>query len=130
MIDGCKACEARAKGRSVTVGGEAIAPRTGRPDLVYITSDRDYARFYASRYWYGDLYTVDPVGRLEPSTEDPFPARCVPLARVVAVFLTPARATPCCAAGSTPTWRAPDEAGLKKDAVGCSSSRRKFPIRR
>ncbi|MCZ1001132.1 hypothetical protein O1M63_28760 [Streptomyces mirabilis] len=86
VVDGCKVCEARAQGLTAMVGGKAVDPPTGRPDRVYITSDRDYARFYASRYWYGDLYTVEPVGELEASTEDPFPTWCVPAARVVSVY--------------------------------------------
>lgn len=94
VIDGCKVCEARAMGQTATVGGAAIDPPTGRPDRVYITSDRDYARFYASRYWYGDLYTVEPVGQLEPSTEDPFPTWCVPSARVASVYTRAVLLTP------------------------------------
>ncbi|MFB7443095.1 hypothetical protein ACFC01_33150 [Streptomyces mirabilis] len=86
VVEGCKVCEARAQGLTAMVGGEAVDPPTGRPDRVYITSDRDYARFYASRYWYGDLYTAEPVGELEASTEDPFPTWCVPAARVVSVY--------------------------------------------
>ncbi|MET8957371.1 hypothetical protein ACWEQN_42010 [Streptomyces sp. NPDC004129] len=79
---------------AVTANGEAIDPPTGRPDRVYITSDRDYACFYASRYRYGDLYTVEPVGKLETSTEDPFLSWCVPVARVVSVYTRAVQLTP------------------------------------
>jgi hypothetical protein len=94
VIDGCPICAARAKGQTATLDGQAVDPPTGRPDMVYITTDRDYGRFYASRYWYGDLYTVEPVGEMEPSTEDPFPTWCVPAARVVAVYTRAVQLTP------------------------------------
>ncbi|MET7524663.1 hypothetical protein ACWEAF_20160 [Streptomyces sp. NPDC005071] len=86
VLDGCPVCAARAQGLTATLDGKPIDPPTGRPDRVYITTDRDDGRFYASRYWYGDLYTVEPVGEIEPSDEDPFPAWCVPAASVVSVY--------------------------------------------
>jgi hypothetical protein len=76
---GCEICEARARGAS------AIDMASARPDRVYVTSDRDYARFHASMYGHGDLYIVEPVGELEPSAEDKFPSWTCPAARVVAV---------------------------------------------
>ncbi len=85
-LDGCPICEARRTGAAFTIDGRPIDPPTGRPDRVYITTDRDYARWYASRYGRGDLYTVQPVGGMEPSVEDPFPTWCVPAARVVSVY--------------------------------------------
>lgn len=94
VVDGCKVCEARAQGLTATVGGKAVDPPTGRPDRVYITTDRDYARFYASRYWYGDLYTVEPAGEPQPSTEDPFPTWCLTSARVVSVYTRAVLLTP------------------------------------
>ncbi len=95
VVKGCKVCEARAQGLTATTGdGKAIDPPTGRPDRVYITSDREYARWYASRYWYGDLYTVEPVGEIQPSTEDPWPTWCVPAARVVSVYTRAVQLTP------------------------------------
>ncbi|MER5917017.1 hypothetical protein ABT124_43380 [Streptomyces sp. NPDC001982] len=95
VVDGCKVCEARAAGLTATTSdGQAVDPPTGRPDRVYITSDREYARFYASRYWYGDLYTVEPVGETEASTEDPWPTWCVPAARVVSVYTRAVQLTP------------------------------------
>ncbi|MEU6318179.1 hypothetical protein [Streptomyces sp. NPDC047009] len=95
VVDGCKVCEARAHGLTATTrDGKTIDPPTGRPDRVYITSDREYARYYASRYWYGDLYTVEPVGEPEASTEDPFPTWCVPAARVVSIYTRAVQLTP------------------------------------
>lgn len=85
-LDGCPVCTARAQGLTATLDGQPIDPPTGRPDRVYITTDRDYGRFYASLTWYGDLYTVQPVGEMEPSTEEPFPTWCTPAARVVSVY--------------------------------------------
>jgi hypothetical protein len=87
VVDGCAVCEARARGESYTVpGAGVIDPPTGRPDRVYFTSDRPYGFFYASRYWRGDLYVVEPVGCVEESTEDPFPTWCAPAARVKSVY--------------------------------------------
>lgn len=87
VVDGCPVCQARARGESYTVPGfGVIDPPTGRPDRVYLTSDREYARWYASKFPRGDLYVVEPVGDAEPSTEDPFPSWCAPEARVKSVY--------------------------------------------
>lgn len=94
IVDGCPICAARAQRLTATLGGQTIDPPTGRPDRVYITTDRDYGRFYASRYWRGDLYTVEPVGEPEPSTENPFPTWCAPAARVLAVYDRAVQLTP------------------------------------
>ncbi|WP_324787068.1 hypothetical protein [Streptomyces sp. H51] len=95
VVAGCTVCRAGAQGQTATMGdGQAVDPSTGRPDRVYITTDREYARFYASRYWYGDLYTVEPVGELELSAEDPWPTWCVPAARVVSVYTRAVQLTP------------------------------------
>ncbi|WP_327415465.1 hypothetical protein [Streptomyces sp. NBC_01233] len=94
VLDGCPICVARAAGESYEVPGVGVIdPPTGRPERIYVTSDREYARFYASRYWLGDLYTVEPVGELEPSTEDFFPTWSVPEARVVGVVSRAVRLT-------------------------------------
>jgi len=85
-VDGCAICEARANGQTATIDGHAVDPATGRPDRVYITTDREYARFYASMALYGDLYRVEPVGDVEPSTEDPFDTWTAASARVLAVY--------------------------------------------
>jgi hypothetical protein len=87
VVDGCKVCAAKAAGQQPVVEGLGVVdPLTERPDRVYVTTDRDYARFSASKFPRGDLYVVEPVGDIEPSTEDHFPTWCVPAARVVSVY--------------------------------------------
>jgi hypothetical protein len=109
VTDNCPVCEARRAGRVYTVGayrawlktmGERATPiiamLADAPDdapvdppsgldAVYVTTERDYARWYAARSG-GDLYRVEPAGTLTPSTEDPFESYTVPKARVVAVI--------------------------------------------
>ena len=79
--DGCAFCEARAKGESL--GG--IDPPS-KLQGVYVTSDKEYARHYASLWGYGDLYVVEPLGELVPSKEDHFLSWVVSSARVVSVY--------------------------------------------
>lgn len=77
---GCPWCEARAAGDTTTV--DAPSER----HAVYVTEDRSYARYYASLYGRGDLYEVEPIGPLTPSTEDiTIPAWTCAEARVVLV---------------------------------------------
>ena len=66
-VDGCQHCAAQREGRFLV-----LDPPTP-PDWVYATSDREYARFYASRAVRGSLYRVRLEGDVEPSIEDPFP---------------------------------------------------------
>jgi len=80
--DGCPYCEARAKGEA-HLGIDGLAKR---PDRVYLTTNRLYAKHYASLYGRGDLYRVEPVGAVEPSTEDTMPTVCAEAARVVSVY--------------------------------------------
>lgn len=107
--DGCPICEARAAGRTATVGEyrrwlHGLDPTRAAPVLkmladadddepmdppsrkaaVYVTSDFGYARWYAARSR-GDLYLVQPLGAAERSAEDPFPAWTVGSARIVRV---------------------------------------------
>jgi hypothetical protein len=95
-VDGCAICEAKARGEQPRVPGipGIVDPLTGRPDRVYVTTDREYGRFYASKHWLGDLYTIEPVGDLGPSTEDHFPTWSVPAARVLTVYDRAVRLTP------------------------------------
>ncbi len=95
VVDGCDICAAKAAGQQPVVDGLGVVdPITERPDRVYLTTDREYARFYASKYPLGDLYVVEPVGDLEPSTEDHFPSWTCPAARVVSVYDRAVRLTP------------------------------------
>lgn len=66
FVDGCAECEAHKRGESVF---DPLTPS----DWVYATSDREYARYYASRAVKGTLYRVRLEGETERSTEDPFP---------------------------------------------------------
>lgn len=94
VVDGCQVCAARAAGQQPVVAGLGnIDPVTDRPDRVYVTTDREYARFYASRYWLGDLYTVRPDDPLEPSDEDLFPTWCAPAATVTGIVSRAVRLT-------------------------------------
>ncbi|MEU8968089.1 hypothetical protein AB0D11_02240 [Streptomyces monashensis] len=87
VVDDCPICVARAAGQTAVIEGLGpVDPATARPDRVYITLDREYARFYASKYWQGDLYVVEPVGDLEPSVEDRFPSWTCEAARVRSVY--------------------------------------------
>lgn len=80
-LDDCPICQQKKAGIPT-----AIDPLTAHPDSVYLTTDREYARFYASKYPRGDLYVADPVGELTPSEEDHFLTWRVPSARVRAVY--------------------------------------------
>lgn len=108
--DGCPVCVARAAGRACTVGefrdwlvrstspraaqilarlrgvpaAEVIDPPTPKR-AVYVTTDRDYATWYAARSGNGDLYEIAPIGALSPSTDDHFPTWTCASAQVVAV---------------------------------------------
>jgi hypothetical protein len=79
--DGCKWCEARAK-------GEAYEGMDGpsQQEAVYMTPERLYAKYHASLYGYGDLYRVEPVGEFHFSTEDSWPTIYAPQARIVSVY--------------------------------------------
>ncbi|WP_284576664.1 hypothetical protein [Streptomyces sp. 2P-4] len=93
-VDGCAVCAARAAGRlHVVPGVGVIDPPTGRPDRVYVTSDREYARFYASMAVLGDLYTVELTTGVEESTEDFFPTWSAPYAVVTGVVSRAVRLT-------------------------------------
>lgn len=109
--DGCQFCEARANGQAVVApDGSLIDPPTGRLDRVYLTTDRDYARFYASLWGRGDLYRVDPMGAVEWSAEDHFETWCAESARVVAVVDRAVLLTPGQRRSLDRKWAAADRA--------------------
>lgn len=88
-VDGCAVCEAKQRGENYRVAGGVVDPLNRHEDMVYMTSDREYARFYASKYPRGDLYTVEPVGEvMDVGEEDPFPTWVARSARVVSVYDT------------------------------------------
>ena len=78
--DGCPICEARKAGTA------AIDAPSAHADRIYITTDRLYAKHYASLYGRGDLYRVEPIGDLLRSTEDSYETYAVTAARVVSVY--------------------------------------------
>lgn len=79
--DGCAICQLRAAGVEGT-----IDPVTKHQDRVYITTDKEYARFYASLYGRGDLYLVRPIGDLVESEEDHFSTWHVEAAEVLRIY--------------------------------------------
>ena len=80
FVDGCPICLAKKNGES-----PVLDPASKNPDRVYITTDREYARFYASKFPAGDLYRVEPVGELVLSSEDRFETFVVEAARVTGI---------------------------------------------
>lgn len=78
LVDGCPTCEARKT-------GQQLSTDELDPSMVYVTTDREYARLYASGYPRGALYVVDPVGELTPAP-DPVPSWGCSAARVTAVY--------------------------------------------
>lgn len=78
LRDDCPTCVARAQGTPLT--GDDLDPT-----LVYVTTDREYARIYAAGYGNGALYVVEPIGELTPSP-DPVPSWGVSAARVLSVY--------------------------------------------
>ena len=75
--DDCEYCEARRKGETaVSAEGHLIDGPSQRPDRVYATTHRLYAKHYASLWGRGDLYRVTAEGSVEPSTEDSFDTVC------------------------------------------------------
>lgn len=79
-VDGCPVCEAHRRGDH-----HPLDPATP-PGRVFATTNRRYARFYASRAVGGDLYQVELVGDAQASTTDPFPSWSAPSARVLRVL--------------------------------------------
>jgi len=80
-LDDCPQCRAQKAGAFV----QGFDPPTPH-GWVYATSDREYARYYASRANRGWLYEVELASDAEPSTEDVFPTWRASSARVVRVL--------------------------------------------
>lgn len=81
--DGCPWCEARAAGAAGPGDIDGPSLRSGR---VYLTTSRLYAKHYASLWGRGDLYRVEPVGDVEPSSEDTIETVTASAARVLSVY--------------------------------------------
>lgn len=86
--DGCPWCEARAKGEA-HLGMDGPSQIEG----IYFTTDKLYAKHYASLYGAGDLYRVEPVGQAQRSEEDSYETWAAPEVRVVAVVERAVRLT-------------------------------------
>lgn len=89
LHDRCATCEAHARGEN---GPLEPATPTGR---VYATTDRQYARYYASKVGLGWLYVVRPDGDLYPADEgDLAPTWWAEAFEVVSVYERAVRLTP------------------------------------
>lgn len=123
VVDGCEICSARARGQHYVVPGlGSIDPPTGRPDRVYVTSDREYARFYASKYVLGDLYSVQLTGDVQVSTEDFFPTWAAESAVVTGVVSRAVRLTDRQRGTLMRRWKALEDA-RRRAALGIDPSR-------
>jgi hypothetical protein len=80
--EGCPWCEARARGEA-HLGMDPLAQETAR---VYCTTNRLYAKHYASLWGRGDLYRVEPIGDLQLSLEDTVDSFHAPALRIVAIL--------------------------------------------
>jgi hypothetical protein len=89
FVDGCPVCAALQEGRPTP-----FDQPNQTPERVSITTDREYARHYASKYPQGDLYVVEPIGDLHASAEDHFPTWTVERARVTSVYARLVTLTP------------------------------------
>lgn len=82
-LDDCPQCTAQRNGYGGIAGYDPATPE----GFVYATSDRDYARYYASRAIKGWLYEVElDDASAEESQEDPFPTWRAHRAKVVRVL--------------------------------------------
>lgn len=80
--DGCPWCEARAAGGAY-LNSDGPSLRIGQ---VYATTNRLYAKHYASLWGYGDLYRVEPRGELTRSNEDSVETFTAPGFEVVSIY--------------------------------------------
>lgn len=87
LVDDCPICEAHRVGAEYALDGQIIDPANHASEFVFATSDREYGRFYASKFPRGDLYVVVPTDEaLVPSDADPFPTWMAKTLRVHAVY--------------------------------------------
>ena len=88
--DGCPYCAARSDKAgniiSPNVTSSMIDPPSAQPHRVYVTTDRGYARHYASLWGRGDLYRVELLGAVELSEEDSFETYIADGARITSVL--------------------------------------------
>ena len=106
-ITGCPICAGRDAGNT-----NQIDPPSRRPDKIYLTTSREYARHYASLWGRGDLYRVEPVGDLTRSTEDTIESYTAPAARVIAVYARAVLLTWTQRRAIVREWAAADHAGV------------------
>lgn len=66
---------------------QPLDPATGQPDRVYVTTEVQYARWYAARYGFGDVYRVRPAQPVEAvvGEDSGWPTFVAPTATVLAV---------------------------------------------
>lgn len=107
--EGCEWCEARKKGQAYF----GMDPPSARR-AVYITHDKEYARFYASLYGYGDLYIVEPNGQAILSEEDHIEAWSADSARILAVYQRAVRLTMTQRRALQRKWKVADERALER----------------
>lgn len=81
LHEGCPWCAARDAG-GAHLGIDGPSQVVG----VYFTPVRLYAKFHASMYGRGDLYRVEPVGKMTLSIEDTVETWTAPAARVLSVY--------------------------------------------
>lgn len=111
FVDGCPTCEARKAGTS------PIDPLPAQQGRVYVTTDREYARFYASMFPRGDLYVVEPLGELVASDEDRFPSWTAEAARVRSVYDRYVQLTPKQRRALLKRWTAADMEVVRANAA-------------
>lgn len=72
LLDDCPFCAAR-NHQAATGTPTLIDPLPAHPDRVYATTNRLYAKHYASLWGRGDLYRVVPIDQPIRSDEDTIP---------------------------------------------------------
>lgn len=108
--DGCPWCEARARGEA-HLGIDPLA-EAGR---VYCTTNRLYAKHYASLWGRGDLYTVEAVDFMVSSQEDTIESFKAPALRVLSVLERAVLLCPSERRRLLREWTAADEAADRRD---------------